>query len=180
MRILLTILAFIVVAFAGVVGFVYSGIYDVAALQPDNPAVAWALRTTSNRSIQARLDGIQEPPDLDKPDAIGSGARFYGNHCVVCHGGPGLEPTAIAQGLNPTPPNLFRATRKPRMAEMFWVIKNGIKMTAMPGFGKTQADQQIWAIAAFLRKAPGISAQDFAAQTGVRMAPPDTPKPSGG
>jgi mono/diheme cytochrome c family protein len=180
LKILLTILVCLIVAVAGVVGFVYSGIYDVAALQPDNPVVAWVLHTTSDHSVQARLGGIQEPPDLDKPDVIQSGARFFASHCVVCHGGPGLEPTAIAQGLNPAPPDLFRAMRKPRTAEMFWVIKNGIKMTAMPGFGKTQPDQQIWAVAAFLRKAPGISAQDFAAQTGAGVAPPDNPKPSGG
>jgi mono/diheme cytochrome c family protein len=171
LRILRTILACIIVAVAGVVGFIYSGIYDVAAVQPDNPVVAWALHTTSSHSIQARLVGIQEPPDLDKPDVIQSGARFFASHCVVCHGGPGLEPTAIAQGLNPAPPDLFKATRKPQTAEMFWVIKNGLKMTAMPGFGKTQTDAQIWAVAAFLSKAPGISAQDFAAQTGVRPAP---------
>ena len=43
MKILLTILACIIVAVAGVVGFLYSGIYDVSALQPDNPLVARAL-----------------------------------------------------------------------------------------------------------------------------------------
>jgi mono/diheme cytochrome c family protein len=171
LRILRTIIACIIVAVAGVVGFIYSGIYDVAAVQPDNPVVAWALHTTSDHSVKARLSGIQEPPDLDKPDVIQSGARFFASHCVVCHGGPGLQPTAIAQGLNPAPPDLFRATRKPQMAEMFWVIKNGIKMTAMPGFGETQTDQQIWAVAAFLSMARGISAQAFAAQTGVRPAP---------
>lgn len=173
MRVIKTILVCIILACAGVVAFIYSGTYDVAALQPDNPVVAWALRTTSGRSVQARLDGIQEPTDLDKPDVVQSGAHFFASHCVVCHGGPGLEATAIAQGLNPAPPNLFRATRKPQTAEMFWVIKNGLKMTAMPGFGKTQPDPQIWAAVAFLRKAPGMSAPDFATQTGAS-------KPSGG
>jgi len=173
LRVIKTILVCIILACAGVVAFIYSGTYDVAALQPDNPVVAWALHTTSDRSVQARLDGIQEPTDLDKPDVIQSGAHFFASHCVVCHGGPGLEATAIAQGLNPAPPNLFRATRKPQTAEMFWVIKNGLKMTATPGFGKTQQDPQIWAAVAFLRKAPGMSAPDFATQTG-------TSKPSGG
>jgi len=170
LKILLTILACIVIVFASALGLIYSGVFDVAALQPDNPVVAWVLHTTSNHSVQARLDGIQEPPDLDRPDVIQSGARFFASHCIVCHGGPGLEPTAIAQGLNPAPPNLFGATRKPQMPEMFWVIKNGIKMTAMPGFGKTQGDRQIWAVAAFLRKAPGESAQDFAAKTGAGVS----------
>ncbi|MGF6782550.1 mono/diheme cytochrome c family protein [Paraburkholderia sp. GAS334] len=44
---------------------------------------------------------------------------------------------------------------------MFWVIKNGVKMTAMPAFGKTQDDQTIWDLTAYLYKGRGISAQDF-------------------
>jgi len=44
---------------------------------------------------------------------------------------------------------------------MFWVIKNGVKMTGMPSFGKTQSDQTMWQLAAFLSKGRGISAQDY-------------------
>ena len=172
MKILLTILGCIIVAVAGGIAFIYSGIYDVSALHPDNPAVAWALKTTSNHSVDARLGELQAPPDVDKPEVIQSGARLFGEHCVVCHGGPGLQPTDIAQGLNPQPPNLFGAARKNSTVEMFAFIKNGVKMTAMPAFGKTQKDDQIWAIASFLHKAPGISPQDFAAQTGVGTAKP--------
>jgi mono/diheme cytochrome c family protein len=46
---------------------------------------------------------------------------------------------------------------------MFWVIKNGVKMTAMPAFGKTWDDKQIWQMTAFLNKGRGISAKDYAA-----------------
>jgi mono/diheme cytochrome c family protein len=45
---------------------------------------------------------------------------------------------------------------------MFWVIKNGIKMTGMADFGKSLTDQQIWDIAAFLQKDRGITASDYA------------------
>jgi hypothetical protein len=48
---------------------------------------------------------------------------------------------------------------------MYWVIKNGVKMTAMPALGKTQDDQTIWQLAAFLYKARGINAYDYAALT---------------
>jgi len=166
-KILLTILACIIVGAAGAIGFIYSGFYDVSALEPDNAIVRWALHTTSDRSVDARLGGISVPPGLDNPQAILSGGHLFAENCVVCHGGPGLQPTNIAQGLNPQPPNLFRATRKPWMEEMFRFIKYGVKMTAMPGFGKTHTDDQIWQLAAFLRRAPGMSPEDFSAQTGI-------------
>jgi cytochrome c len=178
-KILQTILACIIVGGAGAVGFIYSGIYDVSALEPDNAIVRWAVHTTSNHSVDARLGGISVPPGLDEPQVILSGGHLFAENCVVCHGGPGLKPTAITQGLNPQPPNLFGATRKPWMEEMFRFIKYGIKMTAMPGFGKTHTDEEIWQIAAFLRKAPGMSPGDFAAQTGIG-APKATQAKAGG
>ncbi len=159
----------------GAVWFIYSGIYDVSALHPDNLIVAWALHTTSDHSVDSRLGGIVAPPDLDKPEIIQSGAKFFGSHCVICHGGPGLLPSDVAQGLNPSPPNLFGARRKNETVEMFYFILNGVKMTGMPAFGKTLPDSQVWALAAFLHKSPGISGQDFAALTGVGAAPASGP-----
>jgi hypothetical protein len=67
-------------------------------------------------------------------------------------------------GMNPMPPNLFRTGRKAAMAETFWFVKNGVngvKMIAMPGFGKTHADEDIWALVSFLGAAPGMSPLDF-------------------
>jgi mono/diheme cytochrome c family protein len=180
LKILLTILACIVVGVAGAVGFIYSGIYDVSALQPDNAIVGWALHTTSDHSVDARLGDIIVPSGLDKPEVIQSGGHLFAQNCVVCHGGPGLRPTDIAQGLNPAPPDLFRATRKPWMEEMFRFIKYGLKMTAMPGFGKTNTDEQIWELAAFLRRAPGMSPENFATQTGITGVNPPAVKPGGG
>jgi hypothetical protein len=60
----------------------------------------------------------------------------------------------------PPDPKEFVNDREPR--ELFWVIKNGIKMTAMPSFGAIgAADQEIWSIVAFLKKFPTVSEEDF-------------------
>jgi len=40
-------------------------------------------------------------------------------------------------------------------------MKSGVRMTAMPSFGKTQSDQTLWQMAAFLQKEQGISSQDY-------------------
>lgn len=177
MKILLTVFACLILAALAAVGFIYSGIYDVAALNPDNPVLAWALHKTSDQSVAARLGTIEVPAGLDRPEVVLAGGKLFSTQCVVCHGGPGLEPTNIAQGLNPAPAKLFRDNRKPRMNEMFWFIKYGVKMTAMPGFGKTLSDAQIWSLAAFLHGAPGMSPQDFTDKTGLSAAA--STKPSG-
>jgi mono/diheme cytochrome c family protein len=174
---LATIVGCVVVVAAGAVAFIYSGIYDVSASSPDNAAVAWALHETSDHSVDARMDANHEPPNLDQPQTVSAGGHIFGENCVVCHGGPGLEPTRVAQGLNPQPPNLFRKNRRPNMEEMFQFIKYGVKMTGMPTFGKSLSDDQIWQVAAFLRKAPGMSPQDFAGLTGVGEPRAEIAKP---
>ena len=168
--ILLTVCACAVLAALGAVGFIYSGLYNVAAIVPDPPMLAWALHKASDRSVAARLGDIQVPAGMDRPEVIKAGARLFGGTCVVCHGGPGLNPTSVAKGLNPAPPDLFRAGRDAPMDETFWFIKNGVKMTGMPGFANAHSDSEIWSVAAFLHTAPGMSPQNFAAETGIAPA----------
>ncbi len=153
-------------AFAAVVGglvFIYSGIYDVSATTPDNALVAWVVHEVSDTSVAARLEKNHPPEGYDKPATITAGGKLFSENCAVCHGAPGLLQTPIAKGLNPAPPDLFRASRHPDPAENFQFIKYGVKMTAMPGFGPSYSDDEIWSLVAFLNKLPGISANDYAA-----------------
>lgn len=170
LTILGTLAATAVAGVIGVYAFVNSGIYDVSATTPDSRLVYWATHQTMEHSIARRLKTNVVPAGLDAAQKIAEGGALYLENCAVCHGAPGLKATAISQGLNPTPPDLFRATRKPNPAENFQFIKHGLKMTAMPAFSPTKTDDQIWAIVAFLNIAPGISPTDFAAKTGAPAA----------
>jgi mono/diheme cytochrome c family protein len=164
-KVFLTILGCAVFAALGGLAFIYSGIYDVSATTPDNALVAWVVHKVSDTSVSARLAANRSPAGLDMPAKILAGGRLFSENCAVCHGGPGLAQTAIAKGLNPVPPDLFRANRKPDPAENFQFIKYGIKMTAMPGFEQSYSDEQIWSLVAFLNGLPGITATDYAART---------------
>ncbi len=164
-KVLLTILGCAVLAIIGGLSFIFSGIYDVSATTPDSPLVAWVVHTVSDTSVGARLGANHPPSWLDQPEKIAAGGHLFVENCAVCHGGPGLVPTAIAKGLNPVPPDLFRFDRKPDPAENFQFIKYGVKMTAMPGFATSLSDDQVWSLVGFLNGLPGISAADYAAKT---------------
>jgi mono/diheme cytochrome c family protein len=81
--------------------------------------------------------------------------------CVTCHGAPGRKPDELAQGLNPSPPNLAFSTRDMEPSEMYLVVKDGITMTGMPGFGSTHSDSEIWAIVAFLKHLQTMPPEDY-------------------
>ena len=170
LTVLATLAATAVVGAAGVYAFVNSGIYDVSATTPDSSLVYWATHQTMEHSVARRLVANIVPEGLDAPQKIAEGGLIFVENCVVCHGRPGAEPTSISQGLNPTPPDLFRADREPDAQENFQFIKHGVKMTGMPAFGPTKTDDQVWSLVAFLNVLPGISAADFTAAIGMPAA----------
>jgi mono/diheme cytochrome c family protein len=160
-RVLVAIFAVLAVAAAGLVAFVYSGWYDVAADVSESGFMHWLLHTTMERSVARRAAQVGHPPDLEDPALIRIGAEHYKEMCVQCHLAPGVGSTEIRKGLNPKPPKLESVA--PHMSDqaLFWVIKHGVRMTAMAAWGKTHSDDEIWAMVAFLRRLPGMTQQQF-------------------
>ena len=153
------VIALLIAVGAGGFGFIYSGVYDVSAMSGHNPLVAWVLHKTYMQSLHRHASDIQVPPDLMSAANVEAGAHLYRATCAACHGAPGQTLSPIGQGILPLAPQLLDAKRRNNPKLMFWVIKNGVKMTAMPAFGRTQDDQKLWQVAAFLFKGRGISAQ---------------------
>lgn len=150
-----TLVLLVVLAAAAYIAFLYSGAYSVAATDPDPAIVRWSLETARDRFIHDRAAKVDVPP-LDTFSEE-SGLEHYHAMCVTCHGAPGVEPSSIGKGLNPEPPDLVAAATERGVAELFWVIKNGIKMTGMPAFAESHSDDDIWEITAFVRRLPGIA-----------------------
>lgn len=164
MKTFLTVVLVLVVIALAAVAFIYSGIYDVAASTPDTGLVEWALRTTQNRSVHRRAEQVAKeikPPRLDDPDLIRTGLIEYHELCVVCHGAPGVPISPAGQGLNPAPPELARESAEEEAGELFWITKNGIKMTGMPAFGVTHSDEEIWAIVAFMKRMGDLTPEQY-------------------
>jgi hypothetical protein len=46
-------------------------------------------------------------------------------------------------------------------AQLFWVIKNGIKMTGMPAFGPTHEEDELWGVVGFVKILPGLKEEDY-------------------
>ena len=63
--------------------------------------------------------------------------------------------------MNPEPPNLAELPERPAPNELFWAIKNGIRMTGMPAWGKSHSDEAIWELVAFVEQLPGLSSAEY-------------------
>jgi mono/diheme cytochrome c family protein len=163
----LLIAALLAVLGAGAV--IYAGVYDIGATASHWRITSWLLETARTRSIKAQAAGIAVPPGLDDPEKLVIGVEHYAAHCAVCHGAPGVPKGDIARGLYPPPPDLAKAVPLFSPAELFWIVKHGIKMTGMPAWSD-HSDDELWATVGFLEKLRGMSEQEYASLVVASMA----------
>jgi len=151
---------------------IYSGIINIAASNPHNALTYWALSTASDHSIQYHAKDIKAP-SVDDPAMVLEGFRHYREMCVGCHLAPGIDSSEISKGLMPPPPKLQEAAEEWTPSELFWVTKNGIKMTGMPAWGLTHSDKKIWDIVAFVNQLPKMTPAQYKAMDAAAGPDPD-------
>ncbi len=135
---------------------------NIAADAPHWRWVYNTLDTVREQSIAARSRDIKAPVDLNDPKRIAAGAGLYQEMCTGCHLGPGVERSELSQGLYPPAPELARGI-KHTPEQAFWIIKHGVKLSAMPAWGKTHSDELIWDMVAFIRTLPKMSPEQYKA-----------------
>jgi mono/diheme cytochrome c family protein len=155
----LTVIGVLLLGALGAALFVASGFYNIGADDHHTKTTLPLITQLRDRSIQARLGSIQ-PQLAATPAMIQSGAEHYAALCVGCHLAPGVTKSDLRTGLYPHPPNLAQEDIQ-ESRRTFWIIKHGIKMSAMPAWGKTLDDAAIWDVVAFVRKMPGMPEEDY-------------------
>ena len=159
LKVILTLIAVLLLGALGATLFVAAGFYNIGADDHHTKAVLALITQLRDRSIEARLGSIQ-PQLAATPAMLKSGAEYYASLCVTCHLAPGVPKADLRTGLYPHPPNLAQEDiQESRRA--FWVIKHGIKMSAMPAWGKTLDDAAIWDVVAFVRKMPSLTPEQY-------------------
>src|ERR1700722_11643181 len=166
MRILALIGALAIAVALGAAIFFFGGFYSVAATAAEPGIINWALVNVRIASINRRATD-SPPVSLDNLTSVEAGARaFAARGCLNCHGGPGVKWAKFTEGMLPYPPDLKDIAKDREPPQLFWVVKNGIRMTGMPSFGSIGvSEQEIWTIVAFVKKLPTVSEADFKAWT---------------
>lgn len=175
--VLVTMVVFILVLILGGAVFIYSGAYNVAANESTAGLIRWILLTTADQSI-ARHAEAAAPLELSSDSTVlRRGFSAFEDMCIQCHGAPGVDRGWIGQGVEPTPPYLHEEASDMSDAELFWVIRHGVKFTAMPALQPTHTDEQIRELAAFVKLLPAMEETEYAAwrrATGAASSEGDT------
>jgi mono/diheme cytochrome c family protein len=139
---------------------IHGGLYNVSATEQHTAPVYWALEAGMRNAVKRRSGGITAP-ELSDSALVRRGLVLHREACVQCHGAPGVPPGDAGKGLLPVPNNLAQTAREWSAAEIYWVTKHGLKMTGMPAWGMRFVDDDLWAIVAFVKHLPRLTAAEY-------------------
>jgi hypothetical protein len=165
MKYVLGIVMTLAVLGVGVLLFAWSGIYNIAATKPHWGITLSLIEMLRDRSISVRSDDVSES-DLDNAKLMEAALIHYHEMCRFCHGAPGYQPKEFAKGLYPHPPSMTSGHMQEERshAEIYWIVKHGIKMAGMPAFGPTHTDSELYGLVTLTVEIPHMSAEEYRRQ----------------
>lgn len=153
-------LAIGVLAIFALTMFVATGLIPIQASSGHWKATAWVLDLIKRRSVYTYSRAI-DVPALDGPALRARGAAHYERSCRACHGSPAAARPPLVMKMTPHPPFLPERIDRWDDAELFQIVKHGIKFTGMPAWPAPKRNDEIWAVVAFLRQLPRLSADQY-------------------
>lgn len=157
-KFLLAVVVVLLVVGAAAAFVVQTGRLPLAATTPPDVVDRVAM-TAKFKAVQRGGDGLRVTLPADAA-SVARGREHYVENCLPCHGAPGVKPAEFAEGMNPRPPDIDGPLQVYSDAQLFWVIKNGLRATGMPAFGVNHKDEEIAAIAAFVRRTPHLTPEE--------------------
>lgn len=116
------------------------------------PALEARLLGMALHASVARHAGPRNNPLPATDENLIAGAEIYNQMCAKCHGQPNAGASIYGSSFYPPAPQLAGHSPKYTEAETFWIVKHGIRNTGMPAWGRQLSDEDIWQVAAFLKR----------------------------
>ena len=125
--------------------------FSLSAL--DEPGRAEIYLATQAKHMLVARDSHGVPPGpASTPASIAAGEKLYGAECASCHGLNGRTPTDAGRWMYPRAADLTsEQVQQYSDRELFWIVKNGIRLSGMPAFGRVETDEHLWQLVHYLR-----------------------------
>ena len=151
--ILLVLLALALAAVVVIVGFTQ---IRLDALQEPGHLETF-LATQVKRLLVRRSSRVVIPPaPANLQASIEEGDKLYASDCSMCHGSDGHTPSDFGRWMYPRASDLTSTVvQRYSDPELFWIVKNGIRLNGMPAFGRVESDEHIWSLVHHLRTLRG-------------------------
>ena len=128
-----------------------------------NALEVFSARQIRHLAIPIENRNEQNPIPLS-PDVIKDSLAHFADRCALCHANDGSSQTPIGKNGNSKALDL-RLPDIPSMSdgEIFRVIHNGIRFTAMPAWGEGDPaeDKDSWKLVHFIRHLPKLTPEEL-------------------
>ena len=121
------------------------------------PLEARIVRVPLKARILREMPATAPIPASD--ENLNAGAGIYEDKCETCHG-TADEPSGMGKSMFPVAPQLWVKKKSgvvgvsdDPVGETYWKVKNGIRLTGMPAYGKALTETQMWQVSLLLSKA---------------------------
>lgn len=159
------IIALLVIAIGIVAAGIYGGVlihHGFSARDEPSRIEAWTARRVRMMAIPSRAKNLANPIPRS-PEAVREGMQHFADHCATCHANSGSGDTEIGRNLYPKAPDMRAAgTQNLSDAEIYYIIENGIRLSGMPAWGKSNDpdDEESWKLVHFIRHLPSLTAEE--------------------
>jgi mono/diheme cytochrome c family protein len=93
----------------------------------------------------------QSNPFPETPENLKTAKAEFGEHCAICHGLDGSGVNRIEADFHPPAPKLTEQIQWWSDGQIYYVIANGIALSAMPGFSRNHDSRDIWNTVLWIR-----------------------------
>ncbi|MBC6962412.1 MAG: cytochrome c, partial [Nitrosomonas sp.] len=138
----------------------WSGVINIGASTGHWAITDWFLHWAMRNSVRTQAALTVDEPAIDQTNLV-SAAGHYAATCALCHGAPGKPPLPVMQASTPAPPDLAETVNTWSDQQLFWIIKHGVKFTPMPAWPALGRDDEIRRMAAFVRRLPDMTAEEY-------------------
>lgn len=119
---------------------------------------AYFARHVRLLAIPSSARELRNPVPSSIP-GLQQGLAHFADHCAICHANDGSGRTTIGKNTYPKSPDMREEnTQSLTDGEIYYIIRNGIRFTAMPGWGEgeTDEDEETWNLVHFIRHLPAL------------------------
>jgi mono/diheme cytochrome c family protein len=135
----------------------------------------WIARRARSAAVPiAAKDRVNPVPNT--PEVLADARAHWADHCATCHGNDGSGDTQLGKRTYPRAPDMrLEQTQQMTDGELFYIIENGIRLTAMPGWGNGSAhdEQDSWQLVRFIRHLPGLTLEEKKAMEKLNPKSPE-------
>jgi chromosome segregation protein len=127
--------------------------FSLSALDDPSPWETYAATKAKRWLVSRDARGSLPSPPPNDAISFAIGDMQFGARCASCHGADGRTPSDAGRWMYPRASDLgTAAVQQWSDAELFRIIKHGIRFTGMPGFGKTLSDEDVWHLVRYVRR----------------------------